>query len=127
MLVPSVTTAQYGPDDLRALPLAAGFTDIRTVAALTCARQGLLFITALIVGLNEAGYEQRYCYEHGDGAWVALAAWAGHDHPPGPWIKFRGEGTELLNPAFCRRGVIRILGLSHGDPMSGADIAGSSD
>jgi hypothetical protein len=68
-----VTTAQDGSDDLRAMPLAAGYTDIRSVAALTCARQGLLFITALIVGLNEAGYAQRYCYEHGDEAWVALS------------------------------------------------------
>lgn len=43
-------------------------------------------------------YAGRYCYEHAHEARAALVAWDGVGHPPGPWIKCKGYGIDLLNP-----------------------------
>lgn len=54
--------------------------------------------------------------------------------PPGPATvihrgldQVQGRGHRTAQSRVLPEGVIRILGLSHGDPMSGADIAGSSN
>jgi hypothetical protein len=65
-----------------------------------CAIQRFSYTTAIVVGLDPVGYSLRYCYEHAQEAEIALAAWDGKDHPGGPWIKCKGGGIDLLNPAL---------------------------
>lgn len=57
-------------------------------------------LQAIVVGPDPMGYSRRYCYEHATEAKAALAAWNGRDHPGGPWIKCKGAGLDLLNPAL---------------------------
>lgn len=80
---------------------ASGYTDIRVLQAQVCAVKQFNFTTAVVVGLDDVGYQRRYCYEHREDAQTALAAWDGHTHPSGPWIKCKGAGIDLLNPEFC--------------------------
>lgn len=65
-----------------------------------CAIQRFNYTTAIVVALDPVGYSRRYCYEHAEEAEAALAAWDGRDHPGGPWIKCKGAGIDLLNPAL---------------------------
>ena len=39
-----------------------------------------------------------------DDSQIALRAWDGEEHPGGPWMKCKGAGIDLLNPAFCQMG-----------------------
>ncbi|RZI72725.1 MAG: hypothetical protein EOP13_14170 [Pseudomonas sp.] len=69
-----MATVDADPIDLRKTFVARGDTHIRYVNGLTCALRGFFFTTALVVGLDNAGYDRCYCYEHADDAQVALAA-----------------------------------------------------
>jgi len=48
------------------------------------------FTTGLFVGLDDVGYEYRYCYEHYGEAAVALFNWDGVGDPPGEWLVKKG-------------------------------------
>ena len=80
--------------------LAAGCSDLRTLGQEVCGLKRFNFTTALVVGLDAAGYQRRYCYEHSADARAALLRWNGEGHPDGPWIKCKGAGIDLLNPAW---------------------------
>lgn len=58
------------------------------------------FTWGLVVGLDPIGYRLRYCFEHLADARAALRTWNGLGHPTGPWIKCKGAGVDLLNPAL---------------------------
>jgi len=81
---------------------AQGYTSLRK---LTDGRLiGLLqfnFTWGLVVGLNEAGYDFRYCYEHLQDAARDVEIWSGTGDPAGPWIKQKGQGIDRLNPAIA--------------------------
>lgn len=77
-----------------------GYTHISEIAGKLCGLVTLMFTTGLVVGLDEIGYECRYCFESEQDAKAALEAWNGHGHPSGPWIKCKGRGIDLLNPEF---------------------------
>ena len=47
----------------------------------------MIYTTALCVGLDELGYQRRYCYETKQQATEALDAWDGMGDPPGLWLK----------------------------------------
>ena len=47
----------------------------------------MLFTTGLFVGLDQRGWDRRYCYEHEKDAARAAFEWDGQGAPPGPWIK----------------------------------------
>ena len=79
---------------------AQGYSDVCVRADVLCAISRFNFTTALVVGLEPVGYERRYCFEHDQDARHALAAWDGQGHPEGPWIKCKGPGIDLLNPAL---------------------------
>lgn len=89
-------------DTLLELLTAHGYTDLRILCKQVCGVGQFNFTTALLVGLDETGYERRYCYEHRADAQNALLAWNGDGHPPGPWIKYKGAGIDLLNPEFFK-------------------------
>ncbi|MDM0118084.1 hypothetical protein QTI66_39115 [Variovorax sp. J22R133] len=80
---------------------ASGYTDLRMLRGKLCAVKQFNFTTAIVVGMDVVGYERRYCYEQRGEAQAALLAWDGDGHPSGPWIKCKGAGIDLLNPAFC--------------------------
>lgn len=85
-----------------AMILALGYThprqleDGRWIALLPMA-----YTTGLFVGIDATGYSHRYCFETDFHALKALWLWDGEEHPPGPWIKRKGEGGDLLNPAWA--------------------------
>ncbi|WP_213957487.1 hypothetical protein [Variovorax sp. dw_954] len=80
---------------------ASGYTNLRMLRGKLCAVKRFNFTTAIVVGMDVVGHERRYCYEHRLEAQAALLEWDGDGHPSGPWIKCKGAGVDLLNPAFC--------------------------
>jgi hypothetical protein len=86
--------------DLTSTLVAAGYSDLRSFGRVVCGIKRFNFTTALVVGLDAAGYRRRYCYEHDADARAALLQWKGDGHPGGPWIKCKGAGIDLLNPAW---------------------------
>ena len=79
---------------------AQGYSGICQRDGLLCAIKRFNFTTAIVVGLDPVGYQRRYCFEHAEEAERALAAWNGKEHPGGDWIKCKGGGIDLLNPAL---------------------------
>lgn len=77
----------------------SGNTDFCVRQELVCAVEQFNFTTAVVVGLDDGGYQRRYCYEHLEDAQAALAVWDGHKHPSGPWIKCKGAGI-AIEPRF---------------------------
>lgn len=79
-----------------------GYTDLRPIAGNMCGLFRFMFTTGLMVGLDAAGYERRYCYERHEDALAALISWDGKGHPSGPWIKLKGvlggERVDIINP-----------------------------
>lgn len=65
-----------------------GYFELKTMGDGTvCGLHHQLFTCALVVGLNETGYQRRYCYERARDALSALHGWNGTGDPSGPWIK----------------------------------------
>ncbi len=94
-------TRQVVPQAMLEAFTALGYSDIQLVGGQVCALRGFNFTTGLLVHLTEWGYDRRYCYELREDARAALLTWDGRGHPTGPWIKCKGAGIDLLNPAFC--------------------------
>lgn len=92
------------PANLRTFLENLGYTDMRIVAGKVCGLYQFMFTTGIVVGLDAAGYERRYCFENRHDALAALKSWDGIGHPPGPWIKLKGAMNgcmvDLVNPAF---------------------------
>ncbi len=78
----------------------SGYTDFCVIQGHVCAVKQFNYTTALVVGLDDVGYQRRYCFEHKADAQAAIAVWDGLGHPSGPWIKCKGAGVDLLNPEF---------------------------
>jgi len=57
-----------------------------------------LYTCALCVGLDEFGYDRRYCYEYSVQAIKAAQEYSGEGDPSGMWIKRKGKGGEALGP-----------------------------
>lgn len=85
-------------DELHQYLSQNGYTDLREIGGKLCGLSKFMFTTGLVVGLDQHGYELRYCYENEAEARAALQSWQGIGHPCGPWIKAKGLGTDLLNP-----------------------------
>jgi hypothetical protein len=85
-----------------------GYRHARVIDGVLCTVHPQAFTFGLFVGLDEYGYERRYCYEKLDDALTALQAYTDPrgGHAPGPWIKvkgnFRGSHVDELNPALMR-------------------------
>lgn len=78
----------------------------RMVGGVLCAVSDYVTTRAIVVGANpDSGYERRYCYQNRAEADAALAAYTNpNQHPPGMWIKvkgeFRGRPIDALNPRW---------------------------
>ena len=80
--------------------LAHGYLQPRRVNGIWYALYPFNFTCGLVAGLEDHGYQRRYCYEHQDDAEKALREFNGEGHPGGQWIKCKGIGIDLLNPAI---------------------------
>lgn len=58
-----------------------GYAQFRVVKNQMCALKQFNYTSALVVGLEEMGYQRRYCYEHRADAENALVSWDGRGHP----------------------------------------------
>lgn len=58
----------------------------------------MLYTWGLFVNIDPVGYSYRYCFEHAHDAVESLRTWNGEGDAPGPWIKRKGLGRDLLNP-----------------------------
>lgn len=63
-----------------------------------CGLFRFIYTTGLCYGLNEYGYEGRYCFESTADAEASLKEWDGNGDPSGDWIKHKGEKGEYSNP-----------------------------
>jgi hypothetical protein len=59
-----------------------------------CGLRRFLFTTGLCIGMDEASFVGRYCYEHMADAKEALEKWDGEGDPSGDWIKYKGHPEE---------------------------------
>lgn len=75
----------------------AGYANLRSANGRTIGTQRMNYTCGLFVGLQQAWYDGRYCYEHEADAVKACLEWDGTGDPPGPWIKYKGE-IERLGP-----------------------------
>lgn len=96
----AIATSSEASSDLTSILAAAGYSDLRTLGREVCGIKRFNYTTALVVDLHATGYQRRYCYEHEADARAALLQWTGDGHPGGPWIKCKGAGVDLLNPAW---------------------------
>lgn len=77
-----------------------GYYSLRDINGTICGLNQFIYTTGLVVGLDYSTYERRYCYVSSYDAQTALDKWDGKDHPMGGWIKLKGRGIEILNPAI---------------------------
>lgn len=63
-----------------------------------CGLSNFMFTTGIIYGMTNWTYKGRYCYGTAAEAETALKHWTGEGHPPGLWIKHKGDGVEESNP-----------------------------
>jgi hypothetical protein len=79
-----------------------GYQHVRQLAnGEVAALYPMIYTTGLLVGLDDSGYNRRYCYERQSDAFAALMKWDGQGDPPGPWLKQKGGvGGERLGPGL---------------------------
>lgn len=63
-----------------------------------CGIYSFIFTTAIVAGIDETGYKERWCYPCMADAKEALQQWDGVGDPPGDWIKHKGFGGDYPNP-----------------------------
>jgi hypothetical protein len=69
---------------------ANGYENVTKINNKWCGLIRLAFTSGLVVGLNQYGYERRYCFHTWSEALESLLVWDGIDHPSGNWIKCKG-------------------------------------
>lgn len=77
-----------------------GYTNLKEISGKMYGIYRFIFTTGLVVGIDEVGYESRYCYKHHNDAVKALNDWDGIGDPSGNWIKHKGAGIDRSNPNY---------------------------
>lgn len=76
-----------------------GYSDIREIGDRgLCGLFRFVFTTGLVYGLDDWGYNGRFCFENMADAKEALDNWDGINDPSGDWIKHKGKKGEYSNP-----------------------------
>lgn len=89
--------------ELASILEANGYREVRYIPGQgVCALQSFIYTVGLVTGLDEVGYEGRYCYpvEQSIDAVLAINSWDGKDEPSGNWIKYKGKRREYGNPNY---------------------------
>jgi hypothetical protein len=79
----------------------AGYFNLRVVEGRgICGLMQFIYTLGMCYGLNNVGYEGRYCYPYANSvsAVIALAVWDGKEDPKGDWIKHKGGVGDYSNP-----------------------------
>ena len=78
-------------DDNRKFYENMGYSCVCKIHGKTVGLMQFIFTVGIVVGMDETGYEYRYCYHTGAEAFVALANWIikGEEEPSG-YIKRKG-------------------------------------
>jgi hypothetical protein len=76
--------------------LAVAFIPHRNVCCLSI----MAYTVAIMYNIDEHGYQARYCYHTLVEASEAFNTWSGQGHPPGNWIKRKGDGRDISNPNY---------------------------
>lgn len=85
-----------------------GYSGIKEIThngqKLVCGLQRFAFTYGLVIGLNEIGYDYRYCFPNVVDAILVLAELTELPNDPvdlkGNWIKCKGLGYECPNPNY---------------------------
>jgi len=78
-----------------------GYFEMREIEGRgVCALGRMMFTVGLFCAMDYGGYGYRYCYGDLRAALDAIRKWDGVNHPPGPWIKRKGEDGELWNEGY---------------------------
>lgn len=81
-----------------------GYFDIKVINGVYCGLYRFIFTTGLVVGLDFYGYNHRYCYNTNAEAKEALSKYVDtNEHPPGNWLKRKGNGGDLPNEAYVKQ------------------------
>lgn len=63
-----------------------------------CALHKFMYTVGIVHGLDDGGYQGRWCYSGMVQAVVAFNRWNGEGDPPLDWIKYKGRREERSNP-----------------------------
>ena len=75
-----------------------GYTRLRVIPGRgICGVLKYLFTWGLTYGINDIGYEGRWCYDNHIEPTIYLEEWDGTGDPKGNWIKYKGTGGERSN------------------------------
>ena len=79
---------------------AEGYLKLREVNGIIIGIYRYMFTIAIVVDVNEDGYDHRYCYPYEDtlDCLVAFEVYDGKGDPIGKWIKNKGWNRDRLNP-----------------------------
>lgn len=80
-------------DDLKKHLQNEGYTDLKEIPGRgICGIQRFMFTTGLVYGIQNKGYDGRYCYKYRWDAVNALQNWNGIGDPnDSEWIKHKGS------------------------------------
>jgi hypothetical protein len=90
-------------DDLLESLKLEGYTDLQERDGILMGIYRFMFTWGLMVGLNEDGYDRRYCYKTKVEVLKALEEWCPlqEPHPSGNWIKCKGYNCgDFMNPNY---------------------------
>lgn len=65
-----------------------------------CCLSYMAYTVSIMYNIDDNGYQARYCYHTLEEAREAFNTWDGKDHPPGNWIKRKGDGRDISNPDY---------------------------
>lgn len=80
--------------------LTQGFSSLKYIEGRgLCGIKDFMFTVAICYGINEVGFNGRYCYpkEYRKDAILAFSIWDGNEDPIGNWIKHKGLSGEYGN------------------------------
>lgn len=78
-----------------------GYYNLRIVPGRgICGLMEFVYTIGLCEGLDEMGYQGRWCYDKKDilQSVIAITIWDGLNDPVGDWIKYKGYRGEYGNP-----------------------------
>ena len=85
-------------DDMKERLIREGYERVRqTRSGQWVGVMSFIYTSALCIGLDEHGYERRYCYERKKDALIACDAFDGQGDPIGPWIKMKSVDGDKMN------------------------------
>lgn len=90
-------------EQLLAVAREEGYRNPVIIDGVCCAIHPFYVTWGLVVGIDEYGYQRRYCFEEREAAVQSLGQFKDprDEHAPGPWIKckgeFKGQAVDILN------------------------------